>query len=266
MLKKLWNYTKRILTNERGAFSLVKFLGLGKKSPDIPPTKTTLPPASLTGFPTGQALNEAILAGLRGEGVGFGEQFVSRTTSPLVAERKAFLREEELPLISGELSARGLGRSSIAGQEIGRAGTRAGRDINTIIAQAVLLNEQQKKADIARLRGEAFGFAGAEAGLATTRAGEETRRFETERGLGIGAEQARKLSDEATLNKIIATTAALLSGDPTKNIMDIFGGGTQEKTSDISSLLNFLKRGEKTSPFTGGGGGNIASVATTAFA
>ena len=122
------------------------------------------PVKSLTEIPTGEALNKQILAGLSGQGIGFDPRFVERTTSPVAAEREARFRTEEVPFISGEMSGRGLGRSTIAGETLRRAAGQKERDINSLIAEAYTQNEQQKKLDEARYQQLATGFTGAEAG------------------------------------------------------------------------------------------------------
>lgn len=246
-------------------FDLAQFLGIKRKRADLGPIMDApLPPKSLTEFPTGKALNEAILAGLRGEGVGpsqigFGPQFVSKTTSPLVASRQARFETEELPTLSGELSARGVGRSTIAGREIGRVSARKERDINEIIGQAILLNEQQKKIDeaakrgeMAGFRGEAAGFAGAEAGLRTGVAGEQARRA----GIEVGAQEAADIGTRGDINRLLATAASIglvpfTGGASLAAIPGAISGGGQPSSVDMNQLLDFLKKGrqEKTSPF-----------------
>ena len=230
------------------AFSIVKMLGLGKKSPDIKPITTPLPPVSLTGTPVGADVNEAIRNAIA---QGFGSEFVSRATSPVAAQRRADFETFERPGLESSLSARGLGRSTIGARDIGRAEAQVGRDINQIIAEATVQNQLAKE----RARAQGLSFAGQEAALQTGRAVEETRRAERQQGLGIGAEQARAAQDRQTLNQIIASAAAVASGQPGK-IADIFGGTGGAQTSDLATLSQFLKSsgGGTPSAFTGGGG------------
>jgi hypothetical protein len=234
------------------AFDIGQFFGTKKKRADLSPiTKVGLPSRSLTDFPTGSALNERILAGLRGEGIGFDPRFVERTTSPVVAQREARFREVERPELESAFSARGLGRSTIAGREIGRAGAQVGRDINQIIADAFLAQEQQKKADIARIQNLAFGFTGAEAGQEAVRLGEEGRRA----GIEVGAQQAADIQSRQNLNQLIASAFAAIT-DPRK-LPDIFSGqqGGGDSSASFERLLELAKQARtagQARAFTGG--------------
>lgn len=216
-------------------------LNLGEQSPY----------KSLTDIPTGRTLNEQILAGLSGQGLGFGEGFVERTTSPFVQAREARFSEEELPFLSSELSGRGLGRSTIAGQEIGRAATRKERDINQLIAEANMRDLQQRKADEARLQNLAFNFAQAEAGHAERRAADTMAR----RQFQIGQDAARDARELSGINRAIGlglTTipqfASTLAGGGFGNVAQI--GGDSFGTGNISNLLNLARQAKIASPFT----------------
>ena len=228
--------------------------GLGRMK-DIPL------PKPLAQFPTGKSLQDVILGGLKGEGLGFDPSFVGRTTSPVVAQREARFKEVERPELEAAMSARGLGRSTIATGQIGRAGAQVGRDVNQIIAEAFRAQEIQKAQDRARIQGLALSFTGGEAGQQAASIQEQARRL----GVEIGAEQAQAISDKQTLNQLIATGSAIASGQPgqVSGIWAGGGGGAGTQTSDLQSLLDFLKKGQA-KPFTGGttpGGGTLASLA-----
>ena len=270
MLRQLWNdfkiYNKRIFKCTYGGFfqDIGRAFGLvPKKKTDLGPIiNAPLPPSSLTGVPTGKALNERILAGLKGEGVGpsqigFDPSFVSKTTSPVVAQREARFRRTERPQAEASFGARGLSRSTIAGKEIGEITGQKERDIDQLIASAFLQNEQQKKIDeqvraqeAAGFRGEAFNFAGAETGLQSGVAAEQSRRA----GISVGAEQARNIGQQADINRLIGTGIGIFNPQAGQ----IFAGGTggTQQGFDIQSLLREQKRRQETpqpSPFIGGG-------------
>lgn len=157
-----------MLKSERGILPLLAAAAVGfglsklRKKPKLQTIQPSITPfASQTEFPVGQSLNEVILAGLRGEGRGFGREFVERTTAPFVRQRRADLPQELRDVQEG-FGARGFGRSILAGREVGAARQQAGRDINQLIAQAELVNLQQAKADEARQIAAGQTFAGAE--------------------------------------------------------------------------------------------------------
>ena len=81
-------------------------------------------------------------------GVGFGDDFVSKATNPIVTERMRRFREETVPTISSEASRRGLGRSTLTTRQIQRAERDTQSDIDQLLSKFYVLNEQQKKSDL----------------------------------------------------------------------------------------------------------------------
>lgn len=80
-------------------------------------------------------------------GIGFGRDFAS-ITNPAINSRYTRLREQEIPEIANAASARGLGRSNLTTDSIGKAARNASMDIDQLIANFELLNRQQAKQDI----------------------------------------------------------------------------------------------------------------------
>ena len=120
----------------------------------------------ITDYPIGSTIEERILAALRsGQNIGYPEEFVSRTTSPLVASREAGFRESELPFLNAQYGGRGLSRSTLAARDVGKAFATKERDINEIIANAYAMNEAQKKTDIARYENLGYDFSGTQQGI-----------------------------------------------------------------------------------------------------
>lgn len=81
------------------------------------------------------------------ENLGFGEDFTNRMSSPAIAQIDANFRERTLPTISSEASKRGIARSSLVTDQIGRADLQRNRDIDEQVAKFQYLNELQKKTD-----------------------------------------------------------------------------------------------------------------------
>lgn len=263
MLKELWNsfktYNKRIFRCTRGGFlqDIGRAFGVvPRKKIDLSPITGAEKPQLFRESPVGASLNERLLAALRGEGVGpsqigFDPALLSKTTSPITQQREARFKEVEQPFLSGEFSGRGLGRSTVAGREIGRASAQKERDINEIIGNAILMNEQQKKIDEAQrsaeaqgVRQQALGFAAGETGAQQVRAAEGVRRAE----IGVGAQQARNIQGSADIDRLIATALSLTGQGQTAQLFSPQGGGQAGgqgggDTADISALLNLLKQG-----------------------
>ncbi len=95
------------------AFDLRQFLGLGRKRPNIQKFTGTQPFASLKEIPEQKEFLKSLRERIAGVGVGFREKELSAATSPFAAARRAGLKEQTIPLISAQASARGLGRSTI---------------------------------------------------------------------------------------------------------------------------------------------------------
>lgn len=231
------------------AFSLMQFLGLEKKRPDVGPIMDVPPPAlpkSLTEFPITKDL-EALIG--RGMKEGFGPEFVGRTTSPLTAQREARFERQELPFLESQMSARGLGRSTIAGREIGELSQQKERDINEMIARAVMAN----KAEMVRQQQAAFGFGGAEAGL---KGGAEQAAYQDalmKAQMQVGAGEAGRLGTEQNINRLIASavaagTAPFTGGASLAALPGIWGGG--DTATQWQQAMN-VRQAEQASPFTG---------------
>jgi len=176
-----------------------------KKRVDITPIKQAPLPPKLTDTSMGKSVNQAIMNAIE---QGYGPNYASRVSSPLVAQREARWKEQDLPFLSSEMSARGLGRSTIAGGEIARAGQATARDIDEIIANAINQNQLAKE----RARGQGLQFAGMEAEIGGQRAGELTRRAGLEVDAAQAAEAAerqRELETQQNINNLIATGLAI---------------------------------------------------------
>jgi hypothetical protein len=240
----LKRYTKRILKCQHGGFDLLQVLGLKPKRPDIGPIVNVPPPdmpRSLTEFPVTKDLNELIRRGMT---EGYGKDFVGRTTSPLTAQREARFQRQELPFLESQMSSRGLSRSSIAGREIGELSQQKERDINEMIARAVMANEAEK----ARQQQMAFGFGGAEAGL---KGGAETAAYNAAMQKAMaefGAGETGRLETQANVNKLIASAMALGTGQAAE-LPGIWAGGGGDDRTQWQQAMN-VKQAEQASPFT----------------
>ena len=110
-------------------------------------------PGSIYNTQIGQQLADLIMQRMQGSGVGYDPAFVSRSTSPVVQARQQRYTDYELPELQSALSARGMNRSTLAGDLIRRTGAQKEQDIASILAEAYRAQEIAKNQDIAQALG-----------------------------------------------------------------------------------------------------------------
>lgn len=132
---------------------------------------------------------------------GFGPDFVSQATNPVIAARRAELREQTIPDIAAAASARGLGRSSIATGQIADASTEAARDIDQLRANFFVLNEAQRKKDIAQ--GLGIGERGLQFQLGADAARAAIDTSDLSRNLKV--QQANQSAEDAATARLLQT-------------------------------------------------------------
>lgn len=132
--------------------SLLSSLFKSSKKPNMTPDIT--PPdfnQSQFTVPLGKLAQQRIQAGTTGldmPGVGFGEDFVNKSTNPIADQMRRNFKQETLPSLSSQASARGIGHSNLALKTIGQQESNVEGDINALMAKFYTLNEAQKKSDI----------------------------------------------------------------------------------------------------------------------
>lgn len=127
------------------AKGLLGFLGFGKREKPNLVSPVARPAAESLYF--NKSLRDLASSRMRGEGLGFGDDFVDKATNPVTVARTRRLREETIPTIANEASARGINRSSLTVDRIGRAERDTQNDIDQLISNFEVLNRQQKKTD-----------------------------------------------------------------------------------------------------------------------
>lgn len=85
---------------------------------------------------------------LNDKGTGFGEDFVNKTTNPVADAMRRNFRQFTAPQTASAYSSRGLGKSSLAANELGRQEGDVESNVGQLMAQFYRLNEAQKKSDI----------------------------------------------------------------------------------------------------------------------
>jgi len=171
-----------------------------------------MPLESLTKTPEGALVSKTLQDRLAGRGVGFQGGNITDYVKPFAAQRRAALTEQELPAISAQASARGLGRSTIPVSRAALSTQAAERDISEREASLRLADEQQRRSEINSALNALQQFAGTEATLANARYGAESGEFARQQGL----REQREAGQLAGLMKLLQVSApvagALLGG------------------------------------------------------
>jgi hypothetical protein len=178
--------------------------------------------------------------------MGFGPQFVERTTSPFVQELEMRFPETRREIFDVAGGA-GLGRSSAVVRDVGKAAAQRDVDINKLIAEATLKDLIQQKHDVEQRDATLRALGLDEAAQANIFAESEMKRGEIQRGI----RERNAAADTQFLNRLIgvplAVGAGIATGQPE---LALSGFGIQSgmaPTSEASILRNVL---ENVSPFT----------------
>ena len=145
---------------------------------------------------------------IRGRGIGIPKETLSGVTSAHARQQRAGLREQTIPTISAQASARGLGRSTIPVGQIGQASGAVERDIAERVAQLRLADAEMRQANIERALAQLGGFGQASQAAAASNA-----------ALMAGDLRARQATEQAGIGRTLALAGSILGG------MDLFGGG-----------------------------------------
>lgn len=222
----------------------------GKKSkpnltPDISmPTQEQLYFTSGDAEKGGYSLRDFAARGIKGEGLGFGEDYLSKTTNPAIAQIDANFKNRTLPTISNEASKRGLARSSIVTDQIGQADLQRGRDISSMVADFYNLNEMQKKTDQSQALGLAGQLQNQQQAMKTNQAMASERLNER-----TANQQNVRNAESAGMWDNIGAGIGTLIGGPVGGMMGGGGGG------GIASALSSFGFGNM-----GAGGSNAMQV------
>lgn len=182
-----------------------RLFGIGKKRKVTPAPTSTYGPKSIKETPEGALYTKTLRERLAGRGVGFRPEIISAATAPFAAQQRAGLKEQVIPTISAQASARGLGRSTIPVGQIGQAAGGVERDIASRVAELSLASEEQRRAEINAALESIGGVARTDVGLRSTLAGQNLAEFLRQQKFRAGerAERQEGLKRLATL----ATTA-----------------------------------------------------------
>ena len=87
---------------------------------------------------------------LSGQGLGYGDEYVSKTSNPEIAQIENKFQTDTMPFLQNQLSKRGVARSGgsgLATDILGGAEWQKNLDVSSTVGKYYQLNELQKKAD-----------------------------------------------------------------------------------------------------------------------
>ena len=179
------------------------FLTGGKKKEEVQEFKPNIP--SYSSSPLGKLTQEELMRRIQGQGVGLPAEYVSRTTSPVIAQREARYRETERPQLEAAMSARGMGRSTQVADLLSRQAGAKERDIADILGEAYGTSEQLKRQEISQALGMAPGVVSGELAQANLPTQYEYQNYLLKQDAAEKEKQRKAQNDAAFWNNIIAT-------------------------------------------------------------
>ena len=189
---------------------LLGFLGFGKREKPSLNAPVARPRSEDLYFNT--QLRDLAKKRIGGQDLGFGEDYLSKTTNPAIAQSNYRFRNETVPFLSGELSKRGMARSAgpgLATDVLGKAERQKGLDIDELVSKFYNLNELQKKQDFGQSLQLGQNLDTQQAGLLSDAAAEGERV----RDLTVGRSDTRNArSDKMQAATIGAIMNAIVPG------------------------------------------------------
>jgi len=168
---------------------------------------------------------------IRGENLGFGDDFVNRQSSPGIEQIDANFKNRTMPTLSSEASKRGLARSSIIQDQIRQADLQRNRDVDSMVAEFQKLNEMQKKTDQQNAVQLASGLQDQERSILADRAAASERQV----GRNIAGDQYQDASKARAGGNIMSAIGTLVGGPVGGSISSFGGGGGVGQMGSIST-------------------------------
>lgn len=190
---------------------------------------------------------------LSGQDLGFGEDFLSKTANPVIAQREARFKNEDVPFLNSQLSARGVGRSAgkgLATDILGKASSEKTRDIDEIMSKFYLLDQQQRKADFGQALDVSRYMQDQQLGIKNNQASASERLANAT----AADARARESRDTELAGKAVATGASFLApfapaNSALQTALSGVGGGmyslTKQQAINMSpeAFLDYIAKG-----------------------
>jgi len=230
---------------------LSELFGGSKRSYDYGGEK---PYGSITEFALGKDLTDTLRKRMRGQDVGIDPSYVSRRTSPVVAQREARWGQYEAPALTEHAASRGITDSPLSMDIMSRRRGDMERDINQYLGETSWQAELLKRKEIADAIAQSYPVSALEAGTRAGRANFERgvwdrqiagKQADLNRGMQginfltrIPLTAANVYSAASGYDSTKALTDALLNRTRTPAEEDYYGGTPRRTMYDVPNLFN----------------------------
>ena len=197
---------------------------------------------------------------IEGQKIGFGDDFVQRQTNPAAAQLQAGF-DTQRGLIGEEYASRGLGRSSLAARDVGKAQAQTQRDISSVIAEADLMNRQQGKADLQNQIQSLYGLTDMERTQRNLATGNAQDIAQKQIGLNKELQADQRQGARNLMDFGVGMAGSMLTGNPMMalNSLSSLGVGLGDTAKD--SILKNALAGQ-IAPGLGASTGQVDSTGT----
>lgn len=218
---------------------LFDFLGFSKREkPNLTPYAET---AKFEDLPFTRPLSDLANARLRGEGLGFGPEFVDKASNPAIAKLESQFKNKTMPNLSSQASARGLGRSSLVMNQIGEAEAEKNRDVADLVSKFFVLNKAQEKNDLTEGIGLGERLNTQALDVSTRRADEARNLRDTTLGVARSNNARADAMQDRTLGAVGAATSSFFGGSAGQGLLNRIGlGGVVTPNADRVGKMSLL--------------------------
>jgi len=218
------------------ASGILGWLGFGKREKPSLNAPVARPKSEDLYFNT--QLRDLAKKRIGGQDLGFGEDYLSKTTNPAIAQSNYRFRNETVPFLSGELSKRGIARSAgpgLATDVLGKAERQKGLDVDELVSKFYNLNELQKKQDFGQSLQLGQNLDTQQAGLLSDAAAEGERV----RDLTVGQSNTRNARSDEMQGRTMQAIGALMNAVVPGSGMAF---SSMRGSSGTPSMANFLQQ------------------------
>ena len=191
------------------------------------------PYSDIRDVPAGGTLVDVLTQRMQGQGVGIPEEFYTRATSPVIAQRMARYNQYERPEMEAEFSSRGINYSPLVGDIMSRRRGDLERDIQEYLGQTALQAQLQRQEDIKHALGLGLPTVQTGANIRSGAADFDRGIWNTQEGARVQAQQQAGQNLMNAITAIPLTAANIYSAatmpDTSKYLKDILtepGSGT----------------------------------------
>lgn len=188
-------------------------------------------PSTIYDVPGGKEYTDTVSARLAGRGVGFGEGYADKYSSPIIQNMRGQFQDYTLPELKSELSATGRRAGSSGFGQIKQAYQQEGNQEGDIFSRLQQRNEDQMRSEINDALGRQGGIADKNAAL-----NETSVRFEKSKNDQQNATEHERLTNQsAGYQKLAQAGGEALMNTAVPGLGSLAGGSSGGFTSSFAS-------------------------------